>query len=66
MYVIDYTDGIRTVYGPFSRIQVKAIHTTIPHVCNDTISFYVSNGTDDVTTLTVSMVHEIVTNTEEE
>lgn len=59
IYIIDYTDGIRTVHGPYKETHVFAIHTTVPHVQPDMISFYVTNEEDSTSVLTVSMVHVI-------
>lgn len=65
MYIIDYTNGTHIIHGPFDRICVLAIHTSIPKIQQDTITFSVSaNGHSEH--LTVSMVHDIVTDPNKE
>lgn len=58
-YIIDYTNGIRTEHGPYKSAHILAIHTTVPKVCPDTVSFYVIDENDESSVLTVSMVHMI-------
>lgn len=61
IYIIDYTDGTHTVYGPYTSVSVLAIHVSIPKIVQDTITFHVSDGNESKN-LTVSMVHEITSN----
>lgn len=60
-YIIDYTNGVRTLHGPYQRISVLAIHVSIPKIEPDTITFSVTDH-EATSRLTVSMVHEIVAN----
>ena len=65
IYIVDYTNGTHTVHGPYDRICVLAIHTSIPKIQPDTITFSVHDKSGSGT-LTVSMVHDIVTNPNQE
>lgn len=66
LYIIDYTNGIPTKHGPFKSAHVLAIHTTVPKIEDDRISFSVTDTDDIASVLTVSMVHTITSNPTEE
>lgn len=61
LYIIDYSGGRRTEHGPFTTVAFQSVNTTIPRICDDTVSYRTTKTPDDeYKTITVGMVHTIV------
>lgn len=59
IYIIDYTNGIRTEHGPFSAVRFHHINTSIPKAQEDTVTYTVFDDDDNSDLLTVSIAHVV-------
>ena len=59
LYITDYYGGTETVHGPFRQVSFHGLQTTVPTVQDPVVLYLVTDDNEDMTTLSVSLVHSI-------